>query len=192
MIRKGDLSKELKELEAASWTDLKCNSSYGRFASIDEDFDVDTYMEILDNAVTATGANLICIDYLQLISSTNSRVNKNEVIADVYKRLLQYIKRKKIGGIFPAQLKQTVVGDLKTVNPQELINQDLRDAAGGSYEVIKTPDLSISLFGSPTDIRNGEMKILYVAARNVAGFEPINVYVDAGSCTFASGRNNTN
>lgn len=186
MIRKGEMSEELRGLELASWTDLKCNTNYGKFASIDEDFDADNFLEILDNAVNATGATLVCIDYLQLVSSTTSRMSKNELIGHVYKQVLQYLKRKKIGGIFPAQLKQTVVGDLKTTDPTELINKDLRDGAGESYEVIKTPDVNLALFGTVSDIRNGNMKILSIPSRNSATFEPIDTYVDAGSCTFAS------
>lgn len=185
MIRKGDMSPEMTSLELASWTDLKCNSSYGKFASIDEDFNADTFLEVLDNAVNATGATLVCIDYLQLVTG-NGRMAKNETIGEVYKKMLQYLKRKKIGGIFPAQLKQNVVGDLQKTDNSDLINKELRDSAGESYEVIKTPDVNLALYGTVSDIRNGSMKILSIPSRNSAPFEPIDMYVDAGSCTFAS------
>lgn len=185
MIRKGTLSPEMQSLELASWTDLKCNTSYGRFASIDEDFNVDTFLEVLDNAVNATGATLVCIDYLQLVTG-NGRMAKNEMIGEVYKKVLQYLKRKKIGGLFPAQLKQTVVGDLQKTDNADLINKELRDSAGESYEVIKTPDVNLALYGTVSDIRNGTMKILSIPSRNSATFEPIDMYVDAGSCTFSS------
>ena len=44
MIRKGTLEGELKDLEAASWTDLKNNQNYGTISMIDEDFDLDTFI----------------------------------------------------------------------------------------------------------------------------------------------------
>lgn len=186
MIRKGELSDELAEMERVSWTDLKINTQYGKISLIDEDFDLDTFIDVLDQAVNEYGAKLVAIDYLQLIGGGNRNLSKNERIAEAYKRLLQYLKKKKIAGIFPAQLKQTVVSSIKNVSPDELINMELRDAAGESYEVIKTPDLNLALYGTVEDIRNGEMKLLSIPSRNVAPFDPINLYVDAGSCTFAS------
>lgn len=186
MIRKGELTGDLKDMELASWTDLKTNENYGRIVNLDEDFNFESFLEVVDTAVNAIGAKLICVDYLQLITGGNSRMMKNERIGEAYKSTLQYLKKKKIGGIFPAQLKQTVVGDIKKSDPAELINMELRDAAGESYEVIKTPDINLALYGTPEDIRNGEMKLLSIPSRNSAPFEPINLYVDAGSCTFAS------
>lgn len=186
MIRKGELPPELVDLELASWTDLKSNSNYGRITNIDEEFEYDSAIEVLDNAVNEFGAKLICLDYLQLISGGSDRMSKNERIGEIYKRVLQYLKKKKIGGIFPAQLKQTVVGDIQKVNPDELINMELRDSAGESYEVIKTPDVNLALYGTVEDIRNGDMKLLSIPSRNSAPFEPIDLYVDAGTCTFAS------
>lgn len=184
MIRKGELTPELKEMEQASWMDLKSNSNYGRITSIDADFNLDSLEEVVDNAVNEYGAKLICLDYLQLITGGNMRMSKNERIGETYKMVLQYLKKKKIGGIFPAQLKQTVVGDIQKVEPENLINMELRDSAGESYEVIKTPDVNLALYGTVEDIRNGSMKILSIPSRNSAPFEPIDLYVDAGSCTF--------
>lgn len=191
MIRKGEYpSPEFRELELASWTDLKSNSSYGRITNIDHDFDFDTFIEVIDNAVNEFGAKLICVDYLQLITGGPKGMTKNERIAEAYKRMLQYLKKKKIAGIFPAQLKQTVVGDLRKVDPDELINMELRDSAGESYEVIKTPDVNLSLYGTVEDIRNGTMKLLSIPSRNSQPFEPIDLYVDLGSCTFSSIKKN--
>lgn len=186
MIRKGELSPELAEQELASWTDLKCNSRYGKFVSIDEDFEVDTFIEVIDNAVNAVGAKLIFVDYLQLIGGGDGKKSKSERIAEAYVKLLSYIKRKKIAAIIPAQLKQNVVGDLQKVDPEELVNTEMRNSAGESYEVIKTPDVNLALYGTPEDIRNGNMTLLGIPSRNSAPFEPISLYVDAGSCTFAS------
>lgn len=190
MIRKGDLDPELAELELASWTDLKSNSNYGRITNIDEDFDFDNCLEVVENAVNEYGAKLICVDYLQLISGGPKGMSKNERIGDMYKRFLQFLKKKKVGGIFPAQLKQTVVGDINKVDPDELVNMELRDSAGESYEVIKTPDVNLALYGTVEDIKNGQMKLLSIPSRNSAPFEPIDLYVDLGSCTVASIKKN--
>lgn len=189
MIRKGEFpSPELKELELASWTDLKSNSNYGRITNIDDDFDYDTFIEVVDNAVNEFGAKLICVDYLQLITGGGKNVSKNERIGESYKKMLQYLKKKKVGGIFPAQLKQTVVGDINKQNPEDLINMELRDSAGESYEVIKTPDVNLSLYGTIEDIRNGNMKLLSIPSRNSQPFEPIDLHVDLGTCTFTNVR----
>lgn len=186
MIRKGELPKDLAEMELASWTDLRFNSSYGRFASIDEDLDFDTFLEVLEEAVNEVGAKLICVDYLQLITGGHKNMTKAERISEAYKKMLQFLKRKRIAGIFPAQLKQTVVGDIQKVDPEDLVNLELRDSAGESYEVIKTPDVNFALYGTVEDIRNGSMKIISIPSRNSAPFDPIDLYVDPGSCTFAA------
>jgi hypothetical protein len=187
MIRKGEFpSQDLQDMELASWTDLKSNSSYGRITNIDDDFDFDTFIEVVDNAVNEFGAKLICIDYLQLVTGGGKNVSKNERIGESYKKTLQFLKKKKIGGIFPAQLKQSSVGDINKQNPEDLINMELRDSAGESYEVIKTPDVNLSLYGTIEDIRNGSMKLLSIPSRNSQPFEPIDLHVDLGTCTFSS------
>lgn len=185
MIRRGTLEGELYEMEQASWADLRFNSKYGEMINIDEDFDLDTLPEVLETAINDYGAKLICVDYLQLITGGNPRLSKTERIAEAYKLVLQVLKKKKVAGIFPGQFKQTVVGDIKKADSEELINMELRDAGGESYEVIKTPDVNIALYGTVEDIRNGRMKLLSIPSRNAKPFEPIDLYADMGSCTFA-------
>lgn len=188
MIRKGEMSKEMREMELASWTDLKNNSHYGRILNLDEDFKAESFMEILDKSVQAIGAKLVCIDYLQLLTSSSSGYGdkKNERIGNAYIELLQYLKKRKIGGIFPGQFKQSVVGDLAKSDEADLINKEMRDAAGETYEIIKTPDVNLGLYGTIEDIRNGHIKIISIPSRNHAPFQPIDCYCDMGSCTFAS------
>lgn len=187
MIRKKEMSAEMAEMEAASWMDLRCNTNYGRITSIDEDFNSDTLFEVLDGAISEFGAKLICVDYLQLISSGgDSDMVKNERISEVYKKMLQYVKKKKIGGLFPAQLKQAFVDEMQRKSPEELVNMEMRSAAGESYEVIKTPDVNLLLYGTAEDIATGNMQLFSVPSRNIGHFEPIQLYADAGSCTFQS------
>lgn len=186
MIRKGDLTPELEQLEEASWLDLRYNPDYGRIGNLDEDFDFDTAIEVIENAVNDVGAKLISIDYLQLISGGGKNISKNERIGEMYKKMLQFLKKKKVAGVFPAQLKQTVVGNIDKTDTEDFINMELRDAAGESYEVIKTPDVNLMLYGSVEDIRNGSMKLLSIPSRNISPFEPIELYCDLGTCSFTS------
>lgn len=186
MIRKGEFpSEELKALEQASWLDLRTNPAYGRITNIDADFNLDTYMTTIDNAVKEFGAKLISIDYLQLITGDGRR-SKNEIIGEVYKSMLQFLKKNKIAGVFPAQLKQSFVGDISRKDADDLINMEMRDSAGESYEVIKTPDVNLALYGTVEGMKNGDMKILSIPSRNAASFDPIQLYADLGTCTFTS------
>lgn len=184
-IRKDELTPELKELEKVSYDDLRFNKDYGTFLSIDEDFRFDTCLSITEQAIDAIDADLICIDYLQLIDADAGQ-SKNERITEVYKQYLQLCKRKKVAGIFPSQFKQSVVGEIGKKSNEELANMELRDSAGDSYEVIRTPDINLSLYGSVEDIKNGHMKILSIPSRNSKPFDPIDLYCDLGTCSFAS------
>lgn len=186
MIRKGEYpSKEIEEMELASWADLRTNPAYGRIVNMDESFEFETCIQVTEDAIKRSGAKLICIDYLQLVSG-GVGVSKNERIGEVYKMFLQLVKRLRVGGIFPAQIKQSMVGSINNSDDADLINMELRDAAGESYEVIKTPDVNLMFFSTTENLRDGEMKILSIPSRNSKPFEPINLRVNLGTCTFTS------
>lgn len=186
MIRKGEYpSKQIEEMELASWADLRSNKAYGRIANMDESFEFETCIQITEDAIKRSGAKLICIDYLQLVSGGKG-VSKNERIGEIYKMFLQLVKRLRVGGIFPAQIKQSMVSNINNSEDSELINMELRDAAGESYEVIKTPDVNLMFFSTTENLRDGEMKILSIPSRNSKPFEPINLRVNLGTCTFTS------
>lgn len=181
------MSDEIKKMEEASWAEFKVNEAYGRLTSMDADLNLDTFIDKIDKEVKAHDIKVICVDYLQLIGAGMSGITSpNERIAEAYKQMLQYCKHEKIAGIFPCQFKQTAVGTLTKMNDAELMNAELRDTAGGSYEVIKTPDLNMALFGTVTSMRNGEMKLIALPSRNMPNFDPIDLYVELGACTFMS------
>lgn len=182
-IRKNSLAPNVKEIELASWTDLKSNHTYGKISSLDEDFDIENFIEVIDNAVKMNDIKLICVDYLQLIQGS-SRASKNERIAEAYQKMLQYLKAKKIAGIFPGQLKQTVTGNLSKMDAADIVNTELRDAAGESYEVVKTPDVNLALYANVEELKQGRMKMLSIPSRNHRPFDPIDLNCDLGSCTF--------
>lgn len=183
MIRKGTLSPEVKDMELASWTDLKSNHTYGKITSMDEDFDIDTFIEIIDNAVKMNDIKLICVDYLQLVQGSG-RASKQERVAEAYQKMLQYLKANKIAGIFPGQLKQTATGALSKMDAADIVNTELRDAAGESYEVIKTPDVNLALYANVEELKQGRMRIISIPSRNHKQFDPIELNCSLGSCSF--------
>ena len=182
-IRKGGMDAETKQIELASWTDLKSNHAYGKISSIDEEFTYDTFIEVLDNAVKTTGAKLVCIDYLQLVQGIGA-MSKHDTIASVYQKTLQYLKANKIAGIFPGQLKQQFTGSMGKMNAEDMVNMELRDSAGESYEVIKTPDVNLALYANTEELKQGKMRILSIPSRNHKPFDPIELNCELGSCTF--------
>lgn len=184
MIRKKQFpSKDIQDLEYASFMDFKTNPNYGKLVNVDEDFEFDTFIDIIDEYVNAYNVKLICIDYLQLITG-DDRMSKHERIAEAYKKILQYLKSKKIAGIFPAQFKQTALQDLKKNKEEGLANIELRSAGGESYEVIKTPDVNLALYADAEDIRNGSMNLISIPSRNSVMFDPVSLHVDFGTCSY--------
>ena len=182
-IRRGTLDGELRAMEQISWQDLMTNPNYGRWANIDEDFDADTFLTVLDNAVSLVNAKLILIDYLQLITG-DGKLSKNERIGQCYQRALQFLTQKKIAGIFPAQFKQTALGDLSKLTKSELADVDLRDAGGETSEVIRTPSVLMALYADKQSLRMNEATLLSLPSRNAKSFEPIDLAVQFECCTF--------
>lgn len=186
MITNGKLSGELATREAASWLDLKSNTSYGKLTTIDAPFDLDNLIETLDSAVKQGGAQLVAVDYLQLIGSGTSgyRKSKAERIGDAYQKMLRYLHANRIAGLFPAQFKQSSISGLSSSSTAELANMETRDSGGESYEIIKTPDVNIGLVGSIEEIRQGHVTMISIPSRTSAPFDPIPLTVDFGSCTY--------
>lgn len=186
MITEGRLSGEMATREAASWLDLKSNTSYGRLTSIDEPFELDNLIETLDRAVKQGGAQLVAIDYLQLIGGGTwaSKKSKVERVAETYQKTLRYLHANRIAGLFPAQFKQSSISGLTGSSISELANLETRDSAGESSEVTRTPDVNIGLVGSIEEIRQGHVTLISIPSRRSAMFDPIPLTVDFGSCTY--------
>lgn len=182
-IRKGTLTGAIKEAEQASWMDLCTNPKYGRWANIDETFQADTFLTVIDNAVDMCNAKLILVDYLQLITGDGG-VSKNERISQSYQRSLQYLQSKKIAGIFPAQFKQSALGDLSKKSADELASVELRDTGGESSEVVRTPSVLMALYADTQGLRDNTLKLLSIPSRNSAPFPPIDLYADFAVCNF--------
>ena len=183
-IRKGTISGNKASKELAAWTELRTNKSFGRLTVIDEPFDIDTYIETLDAAVKKGSAQVVAVDYLQLIGDATGKRNQQERIAEAYQKTLRYLKANKIAGLFPAQIKQTSVSGLTSLSADELASVETRDIAGASYEVVKTPDINIALVGSVEDIKMGHLKLVSMPSRNSAPFSPVDLSVDFGASNF--------
>lgn len=191
MIRKNQLQGKVKEMEAGSWLDLQTNPNYGKMLCIDRPFTLDTFLDILERAVDTVHARFVCIDYLQLIEGEKG-MTKAEAISKAYIRTLQFLKRKKIAGIFPAQLKQDAVNELSKIKPEKLGQAELRTGAGESYEVYKTPDMNLLLYGNSEALAEGRLMLALLPSRNVEPLDaPIQLDTDFKTCTFLSvdGRN---
>ena len=187
-IRKGTLEGNKKDREAASWLDLRTNKAYGKLTQIDMPFDINSYIETLDTAVTKGNAQIVAVDYLQLMGDSTGVLKERECIVEAYKRTLRYLKSKKIAGFFPAQIKQGAISSLTSLKGEELAQVETRDIASSSHEVIRTPDINLALVGSVTDIQNGHLVLVSCPSRNSAPFQPTNLMVDFGACNFLVAR----
>lgn len=174
---------ELRQLEMSSKLDLASNQDYGSVDYIDRPFNVETFIEDIDTSVKENNSKLVIIDYLQLIGSSTG-MNERERIAEAYKKLLTYCKKNNVAVISPAQFKQDSFDDL--LKKSSVDGADLRTAAGGSSEVLRTPDVLWALFASVNDIRNNSMKIISLPSRLNAAFPNIDVRIDLATCQFIS------
>lgn len=185
MIRKDEMTPELRELERISHQDLRTNQEYGQLTLIDEDFVPETFLEVLSDAIDKYGAKLAIVDYLQLLVPTDSKKPKNQAIGDAYKESLQFCKRKKIAGLFPGQIKQETISSMTKKDGEiDLATIDLRDGGAETSEVIRTPDINIGIYGTLEGIARGDIKLLSIPSRNSKPFTPIQLYAQGGIATF--------
>ncbi len=190
MLKSGEMPTEIRDLELASWEQFKFNAEYGKLSNVEEPLCYDTFLDILEAAVNKNNIKMICIDYLGLMDRGRGArdMETNALVADVYKKMLQFLKTHKIAGIFPTHLKQEVTDHFGTMTNADLENADLRTAAGLSYEVVKTPDLNLALVATKADIATGYARLVHVPSR-VAPFPLTEMQVDLGSCTFVAKNN---
>lgn len=176
-------TEELRQLELSSKLDLASNPEYGSVDYIDRPFNVETFLDDIDTSVKENNSKLIIIDYMQLIGS-ESNLNERERIAEAYKNMLNYCKKNNVAVISPAQFKQDSFDNL--IKRASVDGSDLRTAAGGSSEVLRTPDVLFALWASVDDIRNNSMKIISLPSRMNAAFPNINMRIDLATCQFIS------
>ncbi len=174
---------ELRQLELSSKMDLASNPDYGTIDFIDRPFNVENFIEDIDTSVKENNSKLLIIDYLQLIGSSRN-ISERERISDAYKELLKYCRSANVAVISPAQYKQDAFDEL--IKKTNVDGADLRTAAGGSSEVIRTPDVLWAIWASVDDIRNNSMKIISMPSRMSRAFPNIDLRIDLGTCQFIS------
>lgn len=181
--KKIDEDVNLSRMENSSKLDLATNENYGSTHYIDRPFKVETFLDEIDTSVKENNSKLLVIDYLQLIDSEKS-MSERERIASAYPKLLEYCKKNNIAVVSPAQYKQAVVDELQ--NMKDDATRDMRTAGGASYEIVKTSDVIISLWATTEDLDNHKMSILPMPTRFYDAIPKFDIYVDLGSCRFAS------
>lgn len=174
-------SDEIRQLELSSKLDIGTNESYGVIDFIDRPFEVETFLDIIDNSVKRNHSVAIVIDYLQLIQSCQGKSDR-EAVSDAYVKLLDYIKRMNLAVLLPAQYTQESFN--KLVETKDTSNMDMRASGAKSSEVIRTPDIILAIWASTQDLANGSMKILSMPSRYAKPFPEINLNVDLGPCIF--------
>lgn len=184
MLRKNTMSPEIKDLELASWTAFKHNPDYGRLTSIDEALNYDTFLEILDANVKKYNVKFVCIDYLAVMDPGKTGPREaTPLLADVYKKTKQYLRNNRIAGVFPMHMKQDLLARYNEMGNAELAEADLRDAAGISNEVIKTPDVNMAIVASKRQIAIGYERLVPILSR-VVDFPLTEMQVDLPTSTF--------
>ena len=183
IIKDSFKTEELRQLEMSSKLDLASNPEYGSVDYIDRPFNVETFLDDIDTSVKENNSKLVIIDYMQLIGS-ESNLSERERIAEAYKKMLNYCKKNNVAVISPAQYKQDSFDTL--IKRSSVDGADLRTAAGGSSEVLRTPDVLFALWASVDDIRNNSMKIISLPSRMNVAFPNINLRIDLATCQFIS------
>lgn len=186
MLKSGIMPDDIRSLEQASWERFKNDAAYGKLVNVEEPLTYDTFLDVLDESVRKYNVKFICIDYLGLMDRGRGAagLETNALVADVYKKMLQYLKTHKIAGIFPTHLKQESTDHFGNMSNADLENADLRTAGGLSYEVVKTPDLNMALVATKADIARCYARLVHVPSR-VAPFPLTELQLDLGSSTFA-------
>lgn len=174
-------SDEIRQLELSSKLDIGTNESYGTIDFIDKPFEVETFIDTIDNSIKRNHSVALVIDYLQLIHSCQGK-SDTEAVSNAYIQLLDYIKRMNIAVLLPAQYTQESFN--KLVETKDTSNMDMRASGAKSSEVIRTPDIIIAIWASTQDIANGSMKILSMPSRYAKPFPEINLNIDLGPCQF--------
>lgn len=176
-------NQELRELEQSSKQDLESNLNYGIIHYIDRPFVVETFLSDIETSVRENNSKLVIVDYLQLIGSANG-LSERERVAQAYREALIFCKDNNIAFLSPGQFKQEVINDLLSRN--DTGGADMRISGGSSSEVIRTPDVILTLWASTQDLANNTMKILSTPARMSKTFPEIECVTDLGTCQFIS------
>lgn len=185
-ILMGDwVNEAVKKNERASLEDLMSNPEYGKFDFIDRPFRLETFLEDLETSVKSNRSKLVVIDYMQLLSSSRN-LSKQEVLKTAYPQLLEFAKKFNVAVISPAQYSQEIVKQM--AKPGGVEGVDLRTAGGESSEIVRSSDYMFALWASADDIKHHRTRLESIPNRFASPIDPVEMYVEFDSCTFASRR----
>lgn len=176
-------SKEIQALEEASRLDLFTNPAYGRINMIDRPLQIENFIEDVDTSVKLNNSKFVLVDYLQLITSSDRNMPKNQVISKAYQSALAYSKLAKVAFVSPAQFTQDFMNEM--AKSKDGKGHEIRSAGGESSEVVRTPDINIALYASVEDLIRKEMTIMSAPSRLAEPFPDIPIYADLRSCVFS-------
>ena len=183
VIEKGTYpTPELASLENVSRLDLKTNPNYGHIEFISRPLNVETFIDEIETAVQKSNADIVLVDYLQMIDTLGRGKSKAEYVGRAYQKLLAYANHRNVAILSPAQYTQEFMKE--ALNAKEGSTFDVRTAGGESSEVIRTPDYNIALYASTEDLVKHRMKILSIPSRKCQPFPSIDIYHDLGVCRF--------
>lgn len=179
---------EWKKQYQAIMREFVANPNYGRIDFIDKPLVLETFTDDLDVSVDSNGSTLIAVDYLSLCDkSMNSRLAGHEIVSRLYKAASEYVKRKNVCMISPAQYTQEAIKDLaRSVDSGRGV--DMRASIAGSAEVLRSSDISFAMYGTTQDMLANRMNFLSLPSRTNQAFEPFTVLTNLGVSRFVSDR----
>lgn len=170
-----------RQLEQISLQDLETNEEYGHVQFVDKPFLLETLIDDLTQTVRQNNSSLVIIDYMQLIHSSNPNKGNTEALTEIYPQLLQFCRHNNVTIISPIQYRQE---DIRQLTKGKSGDIDLRAAAGGSSEIIRSSDFSMGLWGTPEDLKNNLLQIIAIPSRFGKVFDNIKLHIDLGTCRF--------
>ena len=176
------VSDKYRQLEGNSFRDLVTNEEYGSLHFIEGDFELDTFIDLLNTSIDANNSQLVFIDYMQLLSAGRSGLSKWEVLSEAYPRLLRLASSKNVAILAPAQFSQEAIKGLMKTGSD---GSDLRTAGGNSSEIIRSSDLLFALWATTEELKNNDMRILSMPSRRFKPFGTVTMKTDLGVCRFS-------
>lgn len=170
------------ELESQSAMDLVMNVKHGSLDIIDRTFDVDTFIDDIELSITSNDSSIAYVDYVQLLQSKRG-LSGREALESAYPRILDLTKKYNTAFISPAQYSQNSIRDLSKSKGDM---PDMRTAIGESAAIFRSSDLVISMFSTPEEIKQKQVRFVGVPSRVAQPFDTFSAYADLGSCYFSS------
>lgn len=171
-----------REAAIAAKTKLATDYTRGKLSFIETTCYVEDFLDTLDSHYENCNQFDVIIMDSPLLVQSKTGMPMSDRIANCFIKLKSYIEGHVRGpiAITTAQLKQTVIDDLRRDSTKEM---DVT-AAGGSAEAIRTPDEVIGIFSSKESRDNNQVTLESIASRHHENFEKFICSTNLGSCYF--------